>query len=128
MPGLLWVLNLQPLYGRRDACLLAQTYAHIRGMHSPRRDTYALKRYNAGGFGEMPSKEADAHMLSTLMQVQDFLRTHRCVPLPLPAHPLPNPRALPKPASSLISGQEATSLIIHSCFRLLLQWVCIELF
>ncbi|KAL3142871.1 hypothetical protein ABBQ38_003160 [Trebouxia sp. C0009 RCD-2024] len=30
-----------------------------------------------GGFGEMPSKEADAHMLSTLMQVQDFLRSHR---------------------------------------------------
>ena len=34
----------------------------------------------------MPSKEADAHMLSTLMQVQDFLRTHRSAP-PLTALP-----------------------------------------
>ncbi len=30
----------------------------------------------------MPSKEADAHMLSTLMQVQDFLHTYRSIPLP----------------------------------------------
>ena len=30
----------------------------------------------------MPSKEADAHMLSTLMQVQDFLHTYRSTPPP----------------------------------------------
>ncbi|DBB16525.1 TPA: hypothetical protein ACH3X3_014790 [Trebouxia sp. C0006] len=30
-----------------------------------------------GGLAHMPSKEADAHMLSTLMQVQDFLHTYR---------------------------------------------------
>lgn len=30
-----------------------------------------------GGLMNMPSKEADAHMLSTLMQVQDFLQTYR---------------------------------------------------
>lgn len=30
-----------------------------------------------GGLSDMPTKEADAHMLSTLMQVQDFLHTHR---------------------------------------------------
>lgn len=48
-----------------------------------------VKPYNAGGFGEMPSKEADAHMLSTLMQVQDFLRSHRCDSL-LPPTPSPS--------------------------------------
>ena len=31
----------------------------------------------AGGLSNMPSKEGDAHMLSTLMQVQDFLHVHR---------------------------------------------------
>ena len=30
----------------------------------------------------MPSKEADAHMLSTSMQVQDFLHTYRSTPPP----------------------------------------------
>ena len=34
----------------------------------------------AGGLSNMPSKEGDAHMLSTLMQVQDFLHVHRLVP------------------------------------------------
>lgn len=45
----------------------------------------------AGGLAEMPSKEADAHMLSTLMQVQDFLRTHRYALLSCAAQPHPHP-------------------------------------
>ena len=40
--------------------------------------TYSTERcVGAGGLADMPTKEADAHMLSTLMQVQDFLQTHR---------------------------------------------------
>ena len=50
-----------------------------------------VEAYHAGGFGEMPSKEADAHMLSTLMQVQDFLRSHRYGPLRLTPAPFPRP-------------------------------------
>lgn len=44
----------------------------------------------------MPSKEADAHMLSTLMQVQDFLRSHRSAPPLLPRLPCPS---CPAPAA-----------------------------
>lgn len=52
----------------------------------------------------MPSKEADAHMLSTLMQVQDFLRSHRSALAPPPP-----------PLQPLLGRTHVNSILLTSC-------------
>ena len=81
---------------------------HVHAQDACTAECLTLKKYNAGGFGEMPSKEADAHMLSTLMQVQDFLRSHRHVFPLLPPHDL---QSLKQPSHPICLGVTLRSYI-----------------